>query len=81
MHGDPTTVVAEDCDDEIDVDTVAATHTCPPPPSLRAMMETVMMTQVAHGQILDGLLAKVIALRANLVDYRCPVPLSPPSYS
>ena len=49
MHEDPTTTVAKDGDDEVNVDTAATTHTCPPPPSLRAMMETIMTTQVAHG--------------------------------
>ena len=49
MHEDPTIAVAEDGDDEVDVDTAAAAHTSPPPPSLRAMMETIMMTQAAHG--------------------------------
>ena len=81
MHGDPTTAVVEDGDDEVDVDTAAVAHTCPPPPFLRAMMETIMMTQAAHGQLLDGLLAKVAVLRANLADYRRLVPPSPPSDS
>ena len=62
MHRDPTVAVAEDGDDEIDVDTTVVTHTCPPPPSLRAMIETVMMTQATYGQLLDGLLAEVAAL-------------------
>ena len=44
MNGDPIAAVAKDGDDEVDVDTAAAAHTSPPPPSLRAMMETVMMT-------------------------------------
>ena len=44
MHEDPTTAVAEDGDDEVNVDTAATTHTGPPPSSLRAMMETIMMT-------------------------------------
>ena len=52
MHGDPTSVVAEDGDDEIDVDIADAAHTCPLPPFLHAMMETIMMTQAAHGQLL-----------------------------
>ena len=62
MHRDPTTVVAKDGDDEVNVDTAAVVHTCPPPPFLRAMMETVMTTQAAHGQLLDGLFAEVVAL-------------------
>ena len=49
MHEDLTTAVAEDGDDEADVDTAAAAHTCPLPPSLRAMMETIMTTQATHG--------------------------------
>ena len=44
MHGDPTSVVAEDGDDEVDVDTADAAHTGPLPPSLYAMMETIMTT-------------------------------------
>ena len=39
MHGDPTAAVPEDGDDEVDIDTAAAAHTGPPPPSLRAMMD------------------------------------------
>ena len=81
MHGDPTATAAEDGDDEVDVDTAAAAHTSPPPPYLRAMMETIMTTQAAHGQLLAGLLAEVAALRAELADYRRPVPPSPPSDS
>ena len=81
MHGDPTSVVAEDGDDEIDIDTVDAAHTCPLPPSLNAMMETIMTTQAAHGQLLHGLLAEVGAMRADLAHYRRPVPPSTPSDS
>ena len=62
MHRDPTTTVAEDGDDEIDVDTTVVVQTGPPPPSLRAMIETVMMTQAAYGQLLHGLLVEVAAL-------------------
>ena len=51
-------------------------HTDPPPSSLRAMMETVMSTQAAHGQLLDGLLTEVVALQADLADYRHPVTFS-----
>ena len=46
MHRDPTAAVAED---EVDFDIAAVAHTYPPPPSLRAMMETIMTTQAAHG--------------------------------
>ena len=49
MHEDPTAAVAEDGDDEVNVDTAATTHTGPPPPSLLAMMETIMTTQATHG--------------------------------
>ena len=49
MHEDPTAAVAEDGDDEVDVDTAATAHTGPPPASLRAIMETIMTTQAAHG--------------------------------
>ena len=62
MYGDPTATVAEDGDDVVDVDIVAAAHTIPPPPSLCAMTDTVMMTQAAHGQLLDGLLVEVATL-------------------
>ena len=44
MHEDTITTVVEDGDDEVNVDTAATTHTGPPPSSLRAMMETIMMT-------------------------------------
>ena len=81
MHRDPITTVAKNGDDEVDVHTTAATHTGPHPPSLCAMIETVMMTQAAHGQLLDNLLAKVVALRMDLANYRRPVPPSPPSNS
>nr|POE69156.1 hypothetical protein CFP56_76019 [Quercus suber] len=81
MHGDPIVAVVEDGDDEVDVDIATTVHTGPPPPSLRAMMEAVMTTQASHGQLLDGLLAEVAALRADLADYSRPVPPSPPSDS
>ena len=81
MHGDPTSVVVEDGDDEVDVDIVDAAHTGPLPPSLHAMMETIITTQTAHGQLLHGLLAEVAALRVDLVAYRRPVPPFPPSNS
>ena len=62
MHGDPTAAVAKDGDDKVDVDTATPAHTGLPPPSLRAMMETIMTTQAAHGQLLYGLLAEFVAL-------------------
>ena len=81
MHGDPTSVVAEDGDDEVDVDTIDAAHTCHLPPSLHAIMETIMTTQTAHGQPLHSLLADVAVMRVDLAHYRRPVPPSPPSDS
>ena len=81
MHEDPTATVAENGDDEVDVDTAAAMHTGLPPPSLCAMMETIMTIQAAHGQLLYGFFAKVATLRADLTDYRRAVPPSPPSDS
>ena len=62
MHEDLTAAVVEDGDDEVNVDTVATTHIGPPPPSLRAMMETIMTTQAAHGQLLYDFFAEVAAL-------------------
>ena len=44
MHEDPTAAVIEDGNNKVDVDTTAATHTGPPPPSLHVMMETIMTT-------------------------------------
>ena len=81
MHGDPTSVVVEDGDDEVDVDIVDAAHTGPLPPSLHAMMETIMTTQAAYGQLLHGLLAEVGAMRADLAHYRRLVPPSTASDS
>ena len=51
MCGDPTIAVVEDGDNEVDVHTATVAHTGPPPPSLRAMMEIVMTTQVAHRMV------------------------------
>ena len=81
MHEDLTAAVAEDGDDEVDIDTAAAVHTGPLPPSLRAMMETIMTTQAAYGQLLYGFFVEVATLRADLADYRRAVPPSPPSDS
>ena len=50
---DPTAAVVDDSDDEVHVDSVVAEPTVPPPLSLRAMMETFMTTQAAHGQLLE----------------------------
>ena len=49
------------------------------PLSLRAVMESFMTTQAAHGQLLDELLIEVVALRADFVDYRSAFPRPPPS--
>nr|POF20177.1 hypothetical protein CFP56_56864 [Quercus suber] len=81
MHRDPTAAITEDGDDEVDVDTADATHTGPLPPSLHAMMETIMMTQATYRQLLHGLLAKVAAFRTDVADYKRHVPPSPPSDS
>nr|POF24513.1 hypothetical protein CFP56_55784 [Quercus suber] len=78
MHGDPTADVGQDGDDEVDVDTAATALTGPSPPSLRAMMETFMMTQATHGQLLDELIAEVVALRAEFSKYRSAFPPPPP---
>ena len=51
--------------DEVDIDIADAEPTVPPPLSLHAMMETFMMTQAAHGQLLNELITKVAALRAD----------------
>ena len=81
MHEDLTATVVKDGDDEVDVDTAVAALTGPHPPSLHAMMETIMMTQAPHGQLLHGLLTVVVALRTNLAYYRRHIPPSPPSDS
>ena len=81
MHGDPTFVVVEDGDDELDVNIANAAHIGPLPPFLHSMMETIMTTQTAHEQLLHGILAEVAAMRADLAHYRRPVPPSPPSDS
>ena len=60
--------------EEILVDPTATDDTTDPivapPLSLRAMMETFMTTQAAHGQLIDELLTKVVALRADFAKYR-----------
>ncbi|XP_050248672.1 disease resistance protein At4g27190-like [Quercus robur] len=75
---DPTTAVA---DDGVHADSAVAEPTVPPPLSLRAMMETFMTTQAAHGQLLDGLIAEVAVLRADFSEYRSAFPPPPPSDS
>ena len=52
--------------------------TVTPPLSLRAMMESFMTTQAAHGQLLDELLTEVASLRENFVEYRSAFPPPPP---
>ena len=50
-------------------------------PSLRAMLETSMMTQVAHGQLIVKLLNKVAALRVDFAEHRSSFPSPLPSSS
>lgn len=78
---DPTAAAADHGDDEVHVDTVAAEPTVPPSLSLHAMMETFMTTQAAHGQILDGLITEVVALRVDFSKYTSAFPPPPPSDS
>ena len=65
---DATATVDHSSDD----DTVDLTVT--PPLSLRPMMDSFMTTQAAHGQLIDELLTKVAALRANFAEYRTAFP-------
>ena len=70
IHIDPTTAM--------DPNTTNAKPTVPPL-SLHAMMETLMMTQEAHGQLLDNLLTEVASLRDDFSEYRSSFPpLTPP---
>ena len=75
---DPITVVADDGDDGVHADSATAEPTVPPPFSHCAMMETFMTTQTAHGQLLDGLIAKVAMLREVFLEYRSAFPPLPP---
>ena len=75
---DPTTTVANDGDDGIHADSTTTEPTVPLPLSLRAIMETFMTTQAAHGQLLDGLITEVAALRVDFSEYRSAFPPSPP---
>ena len=77
----PTGTIADIGDDGVHAHSTAADPTVPPPLSLRAMMETIMTTQAAHGQLLDEFIAKVAALRANFSEYRSAFPFSPHSDS
>ena len=81
IHFDPTTAVANNGDDRVHADSAAAEPTVPPPLSLHAMMETFIMTQAAHGQLLDGLIAEVATLRADFSEYMSAFPPPPPSDS
>ena len=65
IHIDPTTAM--------DPNTTNAKPTVPPL-SLHAMMETLMMTQEAHGQLLDKLLTEVATLRADFSESRSAFP-------
>ena len=49
-----------------------------PPLSLRAMMQSFMTTQAAHGQLLDELLMEVASLRVDFVEYGSAFPPPPP---
>ena len=49
MNGDPIAAVAKDGDDEVDVNTTAATYTGPPRPSLHAMMELLWQLRQPMG--------------------------------
>ena len=70
---DPTATVDPSGGDN-DVD-----PTIDPPLSLRAMMESFITTQAAHGQLLDELLMEVTFLRADFAKYRSVFPPPPPS--
>ena len=71
-------VVAKDNVDQVEVKTSDAEPTVPPPLSLRAMMETFITTQAAHGQLLNELITEVVALRADFTKYRNAFPPLPP---
>ena len=73
VHVDPTVAVDPTSDD----DTVNPTITLPL--SLCAMIETLMTTQKAHGQLIDELLIEVVALRADFAEDRGAFPPPPPS--
>ena len=74
----PIAVVAKDNVDEVEFKTSDAQPTVPPPLSLRAMMETFMTTQAAHGQLLNKLITEVAALRVDFTEYRNAFPPLPP---
>ena len=70
IHVDPTIAM----DPTSDAKTVDPTVT--PPLSLCAMMETFMTTLVAHEQLIDELLTKFAALKADFAKYRSAFPPS-----
>ena len=72
IHVDPIAAVDLAADAETNDPTVA------PPLSLQAMMVTFMTTQAAPGQLIDELLTKVIAPRADFAEYRSVFPPPPP---
>ena len=78
---DLTVVVAEGGVDKVDVEIGDAEPIVPPPFSLRAMMETFMMTQAAHRELLDELISEVAALGADFTECRSAFPPPPPSDS
>ena len=49
-----------------------------PPLSLYAMMQSLMTTQAAYGQLLDELLTEVAFLRADFLNYKSVFPPPPP---
>ena len=76
VHADPTVAVDPTSDDDT-ANPTKATITLPL--SLCAMMETLMTTQKAHGQLIDELLIEVVALRADFAEDRGAFPPPPPS--
>ena len=49
-----------------------------PPLTLRAMMQSIITTQAAQGQLLDELLTKVASLRVDFSNNRSFFPPPPP---
>ena len=90
MHIDPIAVVADE--EEEDVDVVAVASPSRASPSLCSMveriletqssqhiiMETFMMTQATHRQLLDFLISNVAALRVDSSKYTSSFPPPPP---
>ena len=48
------------------------------PLSLQAMMQSIMTTQAAHGQLLDEQLTEVVLLRVDFTDCKGVFPPPPP---